>query len=159
MAENAFVTPDAVAVVDGYMAGWNAHDATRAASYFTDDVVYYDASVGIPQVSRDSARKYVIEAFLTAVPDCHWIRDTTPPLVTPDGIAFQWTFTGTNTGPLADGTKPTGKQFSFKGATLIRLKGDKIAYQGDYYDLLGFKKQLGLVTESVGASRGRYSLR
>ena len=135
---------DPIAVVDQYMAGWNAHDAARAAASFTDDVTYYDASVGVPQVSRDSALKNVIQAFLTAAPDCSWIRDSTPPIVGPDGIAFQWTFSGTHTGPFADGTKPTGKKFSFKGATLIRLRGDKIAYQGDFYDAYGFLKQLGL---------------
>jgi predicted ester cyclase len=135
---------DPIAVVDQYMAGWNAHDAARAASSFTDDVTYYDASVGVPQVSRDSAQKNVIQAFITAAPDCTWIRDSTPPIVGPDGIAFQWTFSGTHTGPFADGTKPTGKKFSFKGATLIRLRGDKIAYQGDFYDAYGFLKQLGL---------------
>jgi len=136
---------DPIAVVDQYMAGWNAHDAARAAASFTDDVTYYDASVGVPQVSRDSALKNVIQAFLTAAPDCSWIRDSAPPIVGANGIAFQWTFSGTHTGPFADGTKPTGKKFSFRGATLIRLRGDKIAYQGDFYDAYGFLKQLGLV--------------
>jgi len=136
---------DAVAVVDGYMAGWNAHNAAQAASFMTDDVVYYDASVGVPQVSRDSAQKNVIQAFMTAVPDSKWVRDATPPIVSADGIAFTWTFSGTHTGPFADGTKPTGKTFSFTGATIIRLRGDKIASQGDYYDAYGFLKQLGLV--------------
>ena len=36
------------------------------------------------------------------------------------------------------------EKFSFKGATLIRLRGDKIACQGDYYDAYGFLKQIGL---------------
>ena len=143
-SDSASAVINPVQVVDQYMAAWNAHDAGKAASYMTDDVVYYDATVGIPQVSRDSARKNVIQAFLTAAPDCNWVRDSTPPIVGPDGIAFQWTFTGTHTGPFADGTKPTGKKFSFKGATLIRLRGDHIAYQGDYYDAYGFLKQLGL---------------
>jgi ketosteroid isomerase-like protein len=61
-----------------------------------------------------------------------------------NGIAFQWTFEGTNTGPWSDGTKATGKHFSFHGLTLVRVKGGKIAYQGDYYDAYGFFKQLGL---------------
>jgi uncharacterized protein (TIGR02246 family) len=135
---------DPVAVVDQYMAGWNAHDAARAASSMTEDVTYYDATVGVPQIGRDSARKNVIQAFLTAAPDCSWVRDSAPPIVGSEGIAFTWTFSGTHTGPFADGTKPTGRKFSFKGATLIRLRGDKIAYQGDYYDAYGFLKQLGL---------------
>ena len=137
-------TVDPVAVVDEYMAGWNAHDAARAAKSFTDDVTYYDASVGTPQVGRDSAQKNVIQAFLTAVPDCVWSRDATPPVKDADGIAFQWTFSGTNTGPWGDGTKATKKKFTIHGVSLIRLRDGKIVYQGDYYDAYGFYKQLGL---------------
>ena len=88
---------DPIAVVDQYMAGWNAHDAARAAGVMTADVTYYDATVGVPQVSRDSAQKNVIQAFMTAAPDCSWVRDSTPPIVGPDGIAFTWTFSGTHT--------------------------------------------------------------
>lgn len=140
------ITPAAAtAVVDGYLSAWNAHDAVRAAGYMTDDVVYYDATVGTPQVSRDSARANVIQAFMTAAPDLKWVRDSAaPPIAGGDGVAFQWTFSGTHTGPFADGTPATGKAFTFKGATIIRLKEGKIAYQGDYYDAYGFLKQLGL---------------
>lgn len=136
---------DPLAVVDAYMAAWNAHDAGRAAGYFTPDVTYFDASVGVPQVGRDSAQKNVIEAFLAAAPDCVWARDTGfVPIRSADGIAFRWTFSGTNTGPGWNGPKATGRKFSFTGATLIRLKGDKIQFQGDFYDAYGFYKQLGL---------------
>ena len=136
----------AVALVDQYMAGWNAHDPVRAASVFADSGVYYDASVGTPQVGRANAQKNVIEAFIKAVPDCRWTRDGEP-VVNPtgDAIAFQWTFSGTNTGAWSDGTKPTNKKFSIKGLSLIRIKDGKIAWQGDYYDALGFYKQVGLM--------------
>lgn len=137
-------TSDAMAVVEGYLNSLNAHDPVLAASYLTADVVYFDASVGENQVSRDAVQKNVIEAFFTAVPDCQWTRDTSRPVITPDGIAYQWTVSGTNTGPFADGTKPTGRHFSFKGASIVRLQGDKVAYEGVYYDNYGFLKQLGL---------------
>ncbi len=39
---------DALTVVDGYLAAWNAHDSAAAAEFFADGVVYYDASVGTP---------------------------------------------------------------------------------------------------------------
>lgn len=132
-----------VALVDGYMAAWNAHDAARAASFMTENVEYYDASTPAPQKGRDNARQNVIQAFMTAAPDCVWTR-TGAPVVGKDGIAFQWSFKGTNTGPWGDGTKATGKPFAFNGVTLIRIKDGKIAYQGDYYDAYGFFKQLGL---------------
>jgi steroid delta-isomerase-like uncharacterized protein len=146
-APEAGITPvAATAIVDGYLAAWNAHDAARAAGYMAEDVVYYDATVGTPQVSRDSALKNVIQAFITAAPDLKWVRDSSPPITGGDGIAFEWTFSGTHTGPFADGTKPTGRPFSFRGTTVIRLKEGRIAYQGDYYDAYGFLKQLGLVS-------------
>ena len=37
---------DAKAIVDGYMAAWNAHDADKAASFLAEDAVYFDATVG-----------------------------------------------------------------------------------------------------------------
>jgi steroid delta-isomerase-like uncharacterized protein len=135
--------PGALALVDAYMAAWNAHDAAKAASFMTEDVEYYDASTPAPQKGRVNAQQQVIQAFMTAAPDCVWTR-TGAPVVGKDGIAFQWTFKGTNTGAWGDGTKATGKPFAFNGVTLIRMRDGKIAYQGDYYDAYGFFKQLGL---------------
>jgi steroid delta-isomerase-like uncharacterized protein len=132
-----------VAMVDRYIAAWNAHDAAKAASFMTDDVEYYDASTPALQKGRANAQQNVIQAFMTAVPDCGW-RRTGAPVVGKEGVAFQWTFSGTNTGPWSDGTKATGKRFSINGLTLIRIREGKIAYEGDYYDAYGFFKQLGL---------------
>jgi steroid delta-isomerase-like uncharacterized protein len=133
---------EALETVDAYVAAWNAHDAAGAAGYFTDDVEYYDASVGEPQQGRDAARTNVIEAFLNAAPDAKWER-TGEPVESADAVAFEWVFSGTNTGACGDGTAATGKPFSFHGLSLSRLEDGKIAYQGDYYDALGFYKQLG----------------
>jgi steroid delta-isomerase-like uncharacterized protein len=133
---------EALATVDAYVAAWNAHDAAGAAGYFTDEVEYYDASVGEPQRGRDAARTNVIEAFLNAAPDAKWER-VGEPVESADAVAFEWVFSGTNTGAWGDGTAATGKPFSFHGLSLFRLEDGKIAYQGDYYDALGFFKQLG----------------
>jgi steroid delta-isomerase-like uncharacterized protein len=134
---------DALATVDAYVAAWNAHDAAQAAGYFADDVVYYDASVGEAQNGRDAARTNVIEAFLNAVPDAKWER-VGEPIVQGDALAFEWTFSGTNTGNWSDGTPATGKTFLIHGLSMFRLKDNRIVYQGDYYDALGFYNQLGL---------------
>ena len=136
----------AVAIVDGYMASWNAHDAAQAASAFADSGTYLDASVGKPEVGRDNAQHHVIEAFFTAAPDCRWTRNGDPVVnAAGDAIAFEWTFSGTNTGAWPDGTKATGKSFSFSGLTLIRIANGKITSQFDSYDALGFYKQLGMM--------------
>ena len=142
--EAAEAKDDVKGVTEAYMAAWNAHDAAKAASYFADSVTYYDASVGVPVIGRDSAQAKVIQVFLTAVPDCSWTMEG-PMVVGDHGMAFQWVFKGTNTGPWSDGTKATGKPFELRGLTMIRVRNGKILYQGDYYDALGFYKQLGMM--------------
>lgn len=133
---------DAKAIVDGYMAAWNAHDADLAATFLAEDAVYFDATVGTPQNGKAAARDKVIKVFIGAVPDLIW-KMTSAPIAGADGIAFQWVFTGTNSGAWGPDTPATGKPLSFEGVSFIRIKDGKIAYQGDYYDALGFNKQLG----------------
>jgi hypothetical protein len=141
--QSARHSDDIVTLVDNYMGAWNANDAARAAGFFDENIEYYDASVGASQHGKANAQKNVVEAFLHAVPDALWQRDAVP-IVGKDAVAFQWTFSGTNTGDWSDGTKATDKKFSVRGATLMRLSGNKIVFQGDYYDAYGFFKQLGL---------------
>lgn len=135
---------DALATVTGYVAAWNAHDSAAAAAFLADNVTYYDASVGTPVEGRDAAKTQVIDAFMTAAPDAVWTMEGDP-IVAGSSVAFEWTFAGTNSGAWADGTAATGKSFSFKGASVFRVEGDKIVQQADYYDALGFYKQLGLM--------------
>lgn len=135
-------TPETV--VHAYLAAWNAHDSAKAASYFADDVVYYDASVGKPVKGREEAKTGVIDNFLKAVPDAVW-KMKGEPVVQGDRVSFEWEFSGTNTGAWGDGTAATNKPFSFTGASMFSVKDGKIATQSDYYDALGFYKQLGLM--------------
>ena len=142
LAGLAQAADDAKTIVDGYMAAWNAHDAEQAATFLAEDAVYFDATVGTPQNGKAAARDNVIKVFITAVPDLTW-KMTSAPIVSADGIAFQWLFSGTNSGAWGPDTPATGKPLSFEGVSFIRIKDGKIAYQGDYYDALGFNKQLG----------------
>lgn len=141
-ASLAQAASDSKAVIDGYMAAWNAHDAEKASTFFAEDGVYFDATVGTPQTGREAARDNVIKVFLSAVPDAKW-EMTSAPIVGKDGIAFQWKFSGTNSGAWGPETPATNKPLSFEGVSFVRIKDGKITYQGDYYDALGFNKQLG----------------
>ena len=144
VAAPSFAADTAQSVVEAYVAAWNAHDSAKAAGYFTDDVTYYDASVGKPVTGREAAKTGVIDNFLKAVPDAVWAMKDKP-VVEGDRVSFEWEFSGTNTGAWADGTAATGKKFSFTGASMFSIKDGKIATQSDYYDALGFYKQLGLM--------------
>ena len=134
----------ATAVVEADVAAWNAHYATRRRSTSPRTSPYYDASVGIPVTGREAAKAGVIDNFLTAAPNAAWKVKGTP---VSDGnhVAFEWEFSGTNTGSWGDGTAATGKPFAFTRASMFSVKDGKIAAQSDYYDALGFYKQLGLM--------------
>ncbi|MFD1985292.1 ester cyclase [Mesorhizobium newzealandense] len=144
VAAPSLAADTAQSVVEAYVAAWNAHDSAKAAGFFADDVTYYDASVGKPINGKEVAKTGVIDNFLKAVPDAVWTMKGAP-VVEGDRVSFEWEFSGTNTGAWADGTAATGKKFSFTGASMFSIKDGKIATQSDYYDALGFYKQLGLM--------------
>ena len=130
-------------VAKGYLAAWNAKDVDKAASFYADDVEYFDVTLGEAHKGKDAARE-VVQTFVTAAPDLKWEMKGEP-IVSDDGIAFQWTFSGTNTGAWGPETPATNKPFSFDGVTFMRVEDGKITYQGDYYDGYGFQKQLGWI--------------
>ncbi len=144
LSAGAAMAQDALSVVDGYLAAWNAHDSTAAAAVLAEDATYYDASVGTPVSGREAAKTQVIDAFINAVPDAVWTRDGNAIMSGPE-VAFEWTFTGTNTGAWADGTPATGKTFTLHGMSYFHVEGASITRQADYYDALGFYTQLGLM--------------
>lgn len=119
-------------VVSSYMAAWNAHDASQAARYLAKDVVYYDAATGSPVKGKESAEKEVIGAFIRAVPDLQW-KMTSQPVYNQDTIAFQWQFSGKNSGEWA-GAPATNNNIKFEGVSFIKVVDGKITWQGDYYD-------------------------
>jgi len=142
LAGLAQAADDAKAIVEGYMAAWNAHDADQAGEFLAEDAEYLDVTVGTAQKGRAAARDNVIKVFVGAIPDLKW-EMTGAPIVSADGIAFQWVFSGTNSGAWSAETPATGKPVKFEGVSFIRIRDGKISYQGDYYDALGFNKQLG----------------
>jgi steroid delta-isomerase-like uncharacterized protein len=133
-----------VEVLDAYIAGWNSHDPAQCASHFDPDIEFYDATVGTPVKGNQNVLREIVRTFMTAVPDLKLERGADV-LVNGDRMAYQWTFSGTNTGAWSDGTPATNKPFKIQGLTLMRLKDGKIVYSGDYYDAYGFYKQLGLL--------------
>ena len=131
-----------IGVVKDYVAAWNAHSVEKAVAYFADGVVYYDASVGTPVEGKADATSKVVASFINAVPDLKW-EMRGEPFASGDKVGFEWTFSGTNTAAWGDGTAPANKAFSFTGASVFEVKDGKIVHQSDYYDALGFYKQLG----------------
>jgi len=83
--------------------------------------------------------KYVVESFFAQG----------------DEFADQWTFTGTNTGPLRlpDGSviPPTGRPVEIKGMEYVKVRDGKIVVDNLYYDFMAAVAQLGLVPQGAAA--------
>jgi steroid delta-isomerase-like uncharacterized protein len=129
-------------VVQGYLEAWNAHDAARAAMYFDENAEYFDAAFGGVQRGRSAIAENAIGAFLRGVPDLRWdVRS--PPIVGPDGVAFEWTLTGTHTGTWG-GVRATNQKIQLKGLSFVRIRDGRITYQSQVYDSAALNRQLGL---------------
>ena len=133
--------------ITAYMAAWNAHDPDKAATYLAVNATFLDMTVGTPVQGRENIKNEVIAYFINACPDCRWVRDRSQTLYGRNKISYVWTYTGTNTEPWVNsaGTTPAANlPFQFSGQTFIQFtaKG-KILHEYDYYDALGFYKQLG----------------
>jgi steroid delta-isomerase-like uncharacterized protein len=66
---------------------------------------------------------------------------------TGDRIASEWVMSGTHAGDVP-GLPATGKSFSIRGASIIELRKGKVSRQTDYYNLVSFLKQVGLLPET-----------
>jgi steroid delta-isomerase-like uncharacterized protein len=129
-------------VLDAWLAAWNAHDMQQAGNLLADDVEYFDAGFSGIQRGRQAAVDNGISVFMRGVPDLHWeLRGE--PIVGVDSIAWEWTFTGTNTGTWG-GIPATRQQIQLKGVSLLRLRNGKIAQVASYYDTGTLNRQLGL---------------
>jgi hypothetical protein len=61
--------------------------------------------------------------------------------IRPGLVAHHWLVRGTNTGPGADGSEPTGQTMTLQGASIIQLEGEKIRSDKCYFDRKALDKQ------------------
>jgi predicted ester cyclase len=73
---------------------------------------------------------------------------------TGDVVAVEGTWSGTHTAPMPTPqgeVAPTGKRASLPFAGIVRLEGDRIASIHNYFDLMAFMGQLGVLPEPAAA--------
>ena len=129
-------------VLDAWLSAWNAHDTSQAAQLLADDVEYFDAGFSGIQHGREAALEKGMSVFLRGVPDLH-LELRGEPIVGADAVAWEWTFTGTNTGTWG-GIPATNQRIQLKGFSLLRLRDGKISQLSSYYDTGTLNRQLGL---------------
>jgi hypothetical protein len=97
--------------------------ASKLLAAFTEDGKYCNFHVH-PGLAGEAIAEFV-KAVWKVFPDLH-IELLNGSEIEPGILATHWLLTGTNTGESPYGP-PTGRGVSIKGATILQVRGDKIA--------------------------------
>lgn len=137
-------------LLDRYVELYNAGDLDTCMELYAEDAVQrmHDGIFeGVDDIRARLARdldafgdaKYVVNSFFAQG----------------DKFADEWTFTGTNTGPLRlpDGTEipATGKRVEIKGMEYVEVRDGEIVVDNLYYDFMAAVIQLGLIPQGAAA--------
>jgi predicted ester cyclase len=122
-----------------YRDTWNGRDADALVACFTKDGTYCSPDT-YPGVGGEALANFV-KGVWTAWPDFS-VELLNEGEIEPGVVALHWLVRGTNTGPGADGSEPTGRTITLQGASIIQLEGDKIRSDNAYFDRKALDKQL-----------------
>ena len=117
-----------------YTAAWSSHDASRVASFFSEEGSL-TINGGDPAVGREAIAA-VAQGFMTAFPDAVLEMDS---LRTEGGaVEYHWTFSGTNTGPGG-----TGNRVRFSGFEEWTFGDDGLVLRSlGHFDEAEYRRQL-----------------
>jgi steroid delta-isomerase-like uncharacterized protein len=132
---------NAIEVAQNNFNSWNRHDAEAYVAGYADGGTYRTPRFdhGLTGSAIGDFVKSVWKAFPDASLEMISIGDTGGGL-----IALQWILHGTHTGPLMDGTPPSGRKVSYPGASFVQVEGDKIRSEQVYVDRQTVAELLGL---------------
>jgi len=128
----------ATEVTRRYHDTWNGRDADALVGAFTKDGTFCNPDT-YPGISGEALADFV-KGVWTAVPDFS-IELLNAGEIEPGVVAHHWLIRGTDAAR-ADGSKPTGRSFTFQGASIIRVEGDKIRSDHAYFDRKALDQQL-----------------
>ncbi len=130
-------------LLDGYTAAWSAHDVGTILSYFTDDCVYEDATLGVVNHNKQEFKAFLEQDF-RAFPD--FVQKELLRFTSGDYACLEWSMTGTHLGDYP-GMPVTGKTFAdVRGVSVMELSEGKIRRTTDFWDVTSFLRQLGLAS-------------
>jgi steroid delta-isomerase-like uncharacterized protein len=125
-----------------YLAAWNARDAERIASFFTENAVYDDRGAGVVARGRDQIRAHASRVH-AAFPDLRF--DLVRAAHGEDFSAGEWRSRMTHSGSF-DGLAPTGRLVESSGVDVATLDADeRIVHLVSYYDGAEIMRALGLL--------------
>jgi steroid delta-isomerase-like uncharacterized protein len=142
-------TPTALDVTSEYVAALAARDSARMDALrspdFALDFVHGDASEADP-LSGEETRQFW-SAWFVAFPELDY--EVTRTIVAEHVIVMQWTFTGTNSGPLPplpvdEGGVVLGQTIRLRGASVYDVSEGFIQRETAYIDMATLMVELGV---------------
>jgi steroid delta-isomerase-like uncharacterized protein len=125
-----------------YLAAWNARDAERIASFFTENAVYDDRGASVVARGRNQIRAHASRVH-AAFPDLRF--DLVRAAYGEDFSAGEWRSRMTHSGSF-DGLAPTGRLVESSGVDVATLDADeRIVHLVSYYDGAEIMRALGLL--------------
>ena len=125
----------ASALLDRYIAAYNAHDTSSFGEIFTETYLQRSGR-NAPGLAAhiESARR-----LFAALPDLRLVVEDR--IFDGDKIVARSSYTGTQRGPFL-GVEPTGKEIRFGTIDIWRVEGGKLAEHWDQVDFAGILRQL-----------------
>lgn len=136
---------------EGYVRAINAHDWDGIVAFMTDDVVYEDVTLGERNQGKPAVREFWSKTAHTLSSD--FGMEVLRSFATDTDYAFEWIFRGTHDGT-GGGVPPTGRQFALQGVSMGRLEAGRIKENKDFWNMVHFLGQVGLMPAPAGASPG-----
>jgi steroid delta-isomerase-like uncharacterized protein len=137
--------PDTVALgelLDEWTAAWSSKHIPRLLQLFTEDVYYEDVPLGVVSRGRPALAGFATTIF-DGFSELKFERKSR--FVSTDGRmgAVEWVFRGRQIKDLP-GLPATDKPFEIRGLTIVEFRGGRIGRNSDYWDLLTYRRQIGL---------------
>jgi steroid delta-isomerase-like uncharacterized protein len=128
-------------LLEALAAAWTAHDIDKVLSLCTDDCVYEDVTMAAVNRGKEELMAFG-GAVLAAFPD--FKMELTSGFTAGNWAGAEWIMSGTHKGDLP-GMPATNKTFSLRGASICEMHEGKIKRNSDYWDMVTFLKQIGLM--------------
>ncbi len=123
-----------------YYDAWSRQDIDAVMGFFTDASSFEDLGLAYKFEGLEQILSFV-ELTYAGSPD---FRVQPTKIIVGDGAAAAaWTMSGTHSGDYP-GLPATGKRFRVRASSIINFDGDRIKTIVDYWNLVEFKRSVGL---------------
>ena len=120
-------------------AAWNAHDVDKIATFYTEDCIKEDVALGTSTRGKEEMNALHHRVF-AAIPDLK--IELTSCFHSPEWAASEWIMSGTYSHQLLGMPPATGRRFSVRGSSIMKLDRGKISRVSDYWNYLSFLEQV-----------------